>query len=66
MLNRSRQGGMNEILSTTMSAFQKLDRQLLIRIDGRQAAMPVLIAGAGENAARRSRIRILVRLIYGL
>ena len=47
---------MNEILSDSVRTFRKpegLERLLPLRIDGRQAALPILIANAGENTARR-------------
>ena len=47
---------MDDILSTTVPAIEKPDshhRSRAVRIEGHRATVPVLIASAGENAARR-------------
>ncbi len=47
---------MNKILSGTMPAFRKPEgpeRQMPVRIDGRQTTVPGLIASAGKNTGWR-------------
>jgi hypothetical protein len=47
---------MEDVLSTTLPTIQKSDshhRSRAVRIEAHRATVPVLIASAGENAARR-------------